>query len=75
MGRTNNEVIVAIDANKAMENKNSLIQKLIDETALCNLMDIENPPATYTRGTKCINFMLGAPRIKRATQSAGYLPF
>jgi hypothetical protein len=66
----NIEIIIGID-----ENKNSLVQKLVDETTLCNLIDIENPPATYTRGIKCIDFMLGTPRIKTSTQSAGYMPF
>jgi hypothetical protein len=32
-------------------------------------------PETYTRGSKCIEFILGIPNIKRATLAQGYLPF
>jgi hypothetical protein len=69
------EIIIAIDANEAMDNKNSQIKQLIDETTLLSLLETEPQIATYDRGTKCIDYIMGTPLIKQATKAAGYLPF
>jgi hypothetical protein len=42
-----------------------------------NLAPVHNTftTATYTRGSTCIDFIMGTPGIREAKISAGYMPF
>jgi hypothetical protein len=53
----------------------SEVTHLLNKTTLVSLLNIDDPPATYTRGSLCIDFMFGTPNIKRATERHGYLQF
>jgi hypothetical protein len=39
------------------------------------LIDLEEAPATYTRGKTPIDFIVGSRTIKSAVKVGGYLPF
>jgi hypothetical protein len=69
------EIIIGIDANETETAKHSQIAKLIQDTSLELLVDTAISPATFTRGTKPIDFIIGTIAIKRATIANGYLPF
>jgi hypothetical protein len=71
------EIIIGLDANESMESTNSMIKTLVDNTTLHSLVKSENEkePETHTRGTKCIDFMLGTQKVKDLIVAAGYLPF
>jgi hypothetical protein len=69
------EIIIGIDANEPMDNKNSQIKTIIEETTLLSLLETTPQIATYDRGTKCIDYIFGTPLIRKAIKSAGYLPF
>jgi hypothetical protein len=69
------EIIIGIDANESILGKNSQIAALIEDTNLEFLVDTTKAPATYIRGTRVIDFIIGTPSIKRATVANGYLPF
>jgi hypothetical protein len=69
------DVIVGIDMNEDILTKNSNVQKLIRNTTLTTLVDTEDAPNTYARGSKCIDFILGTRNIGSNIRSQGYLAF
>jgi hypothetical protein len=71
----NCEIIIGIDANEGLKEKNSKIAKLIATTNMEQLIDINDHPETFTRGSKPIDFILGTSAIKSAVTAGGYLPF
>jgi hypothetical protein len=71
----NSEIIIGIDANESVTEKNSQIYQLLQDTNLEQLVDTDPAPATFIRGTKTIDFIIGTSAIKRVTVANGYLPF
>jgi hypothetical protein len=71
----NFEVIIGADMNESCVKAKSEVTHLLNKTTLVSLLNIDDPPATYTRGSQCIDFMFGTPNIKRATERHGYLQF
>jgi hypothetical protein len=72
----NCEILICADMNESCNNNSSSVTKLIENSSLINLMeDTEEETATYDRGTKCIDCILGTPRIKNCITASGYLPF
>jgi len=65
-----------MDANENVDDPNSKIACIFDETNLLDLHHHRYPtrdkPATYQRGS---NFMLGSPLLARALTHAWILPF
>ena len=66
------DIILGIDANESLDSNQSKIQQFFDETGLLPIHEEafneeyydENPlPATYSRGSKKIDFMACTPRV------------
>jgi hypothetical protein len=64
-----------MNINESLESTSSKAKQLISETLLLTLVDVENPPATYARGSTCIDFILCTPNIYSSNVAMGYLPF
>jgi hypothetical protein len=69
------EIIIGMDANDSANTKTSKIQQLLDRTSLVSMMELTNAPATYARGTSCIDYIIGTPNVKLSIKASGYLPF
>jgi hypothetical protein len=70
------ETILMINANDNLFSRDSLLTAFLSKTRLASL--VPNPrhhPPTHTRGSKCIDFVFGSPRILNHVQSAGISPF
>lgn len=70
------ETIIMIDANDGLLDTSSLIPTFLSTTNLTSL--IPNPvqhPATHARGSKCIDFIFGTPRLTEHVCAAGITPF
>ena len=77
--QTNNDIILMIDANEQLDQHSSGIAKLLTS---CNLIDAiagrhhqATTTATYTRGTKQIDFILTSAHIAQAVTGSGLLAF
>ena len=66
------DIILGTDANESLDSNQSKIQQFFDETGLLPIHEEafdedyydENPlPATYSRGSKKIDFMACTPRV------------
>jgi len=75
----NKEVLIGMDANENVDDPNSKIARLFDETDLIDLHHHRYPtqvkPATYQRGSNPIDLMIGSPLLARALTHAWILPF
>jgi hypothetical protein len=74
--RNKEETIVLIDANDNPLARNSLLSNFLSNTSLVSL--IKNPqhhPATYTRGSQCIDFIFGSIRLLDHVQVSGISAF
>jgi hypothetical protein len=70
------ETIILIDANDGILQKNSLLPNFLSITNLVSL--IPNPshhPATHSRGSQCIDYIFGCPRLLEHIQAAGISAF
>jgi len=68
-----------MDANQNVDDPNSKIAHIFDETDLIDLHHhrylMRAKPATYQRGSNPIDIMLGSPLLARALSQAWILPF
>jgi hypothetical protein len=71
----NCEILIGIDANEGIENNNSSVKRLLENTTLNDLLDLDYNPPTHIRGKNAIDFLLGTPLIKQSIKAAAYLPF
>ena len=76
----NHEIILMIDANESTGEKHSHINKFFLECGLEDLhatkhRNLPDPPNTYMRGNKCIDFMAGTPGIISSMERAGIEAF
>lgn len=69
------EIIIGIDANDSLDNPKSDLLRLLNETTLVDLNPTTEAPATYARGSSCIDFFLGTPKLRQATTAHGHIPF
>jgi len=73
------EVLLGMDANENVDDANSKIARIFDETDLIDLHHHRYPtrpkPATYQRGSNPIDIILGSPLLARALTQAWILPF
>lgn len=68
------EVILMWDANDAIESNHPDLINFMNKTNLAPT-HLHFPKATYHRGTKCIDFIMGTPKVRENVISAGYYPF
>ncbi len=75
----NKEVLIGLDANENVDDPNSQIARLFDETDLIDLHRHRYPtnakPATHQRGSHPIDLMIGSPLLADALTHAWILPF
>jgi len=73
------EVLLGMDANENVDDPNSKIARLFDETDLIDLHHHRHPartkPATFQQGSNPIDIMLGSPLVAQALITAWILPF
>jgi len=73
------EVLLGMDANENVDDPNSKIARLFDETDLIDLHQHRHPaktkPATFQQGSHPIDIMLGSPLVAQALITAWILPF
>jgi hypothetical protein len=69
------DVIVMLDANEAISDNKQLLTFLASHHLASLVTPIADAPATYNRGSKCIDFILGSQHLLPMVQSSGYLPF
>jgi hypothetical protein len=68
------EVILMWDANEVVEDYKSALPEFMHNHQLSNLLGNGNlQPATYHRGSKCIDFILGTQKIQSAVKLHGVL--
>lgn len=72
------EVILMIDANEHIGEKPSTLTQLLKDTGLSDIIthrhQDNNPPSTYSRGSKRIDYALGTRRVCQHVSSCGILP-
>ena len=75
------EILLMIDANESLHQRNSKIEKLRNDTNLVDLHTfkhgIDGQPETYirNRNSKRIDYMLGSPNVAKALRRAGIEPY
>jgi hypothetical protein len=72
----NDRTIIMIDANDSLFTTDSLLPQFLSECNLTSLiMNPQHHPHTHTRGSACIDFILGSPSILEHVQASGISPF
>jgi hypothetical protein len=70
------ETIVLIDANDGLHQRHSLLPTFLSNTNLVSLIpNTANHPATHSRGSHCIDFILGSNRLLDHIHAAGISAF
>lgn len=72
------DILLVGDFNEPFASDPDGLSYLASELSLVNLMPNRHSstlPATYARGTKCIDYALASPRLSHALVHAGYEPF
>jgi exonuclease III len=75
--RANHDVIVMMDANSPIT-RNTHMTKLLEKTTLVDIHSNKHgsdPPTTYKRGNRKIDFILGTPSILEYVTKCGILPY
>jgi hypothetical protein len=66
------ETIILIDANDGLQNKSSLLPTFLSKTNLVSLIPNSTyHPPIHTRGSQCIDFIFGPPRLLDHIHAAG----
>ena len=77
--KTENEIILMIDANEGISESNSGIRKLLIKTQMCHPIFLQhgskNEPNTYARGSRRIDFVFCTSNISQYIIQSGILPF
>jgi hypothetical protein len=68
------QVILMWDANERADFPKSKITKFMNNTSLAPLHNAL-PPASYARGSSCIDFIMATPGVHSASVAAGYTSF
>ena len=72
------ELLVVGDFNEEFGSDMEGMERLANELGLVNLIPTLHPrelPATYARGTKCLDYAMATPLVRDALRHAGYEPF
>jgi hypothetical protein len=69
------EILIGVDMNETCNTKSSKVFKLLNETSLIPITELENAPATYTRGSNAIDYIIGTPKVKLSVIAQGYQAF
>jgi Reverse transcriptase (RNA-dependent DNA polymerase) len=73
------EILLMLDANEALGDTAKGLASILLECSLYNLMTVKHPnlipPATYARGSKTIDYILGSKHCRNAVEAGGFLPF
>ena len=73
----NDEAIIMGDYNEAIGAEKEGIHKVMESIGLVDLMAAvhgDDTPATFLRGTRCIDYILATPGILSAVTKTGYAP-
>jgi hypothetical protein len=66
------ETIILMDANDGIHQRNSLIPSFLSNTNLVSLIsNTSHHPPTHSRGSQCIDFIFGSPRLLDHIHAAG----
>jgi hypothetical protein len=66
------ETIILIDANDGLHQQSSLLPSFLANTNLVSLIpNTSHHPTTHIRGSQCIDFIFGSPRLPDHIQAAG----
>jgi hypothetical protein len=57
------KIMIGVDMNEFLTMARFKVLNMINNRSLQPLLDIEKAPATYTRGSASIDFLLGTPKI------------
>jgi hypothetical protein len=68
------EVILMWDANECLQKPRSSLKRFMEQTNLVSA-HLDTPPATYTRGSSCIDYIMTTPRAQLAITAAGHTSF
>ena len=76
----NHEILLMLDANESTGKKNSHINRFFTDCGLSDLhatkhRNLPDPPNTYMRGKKCIDFIAGTTGIIKSMEKAGIEAF
>jgi hypothetical protein len=69
------EILIGVDMNETCNTKSSKVFKLLNETSLISITELEDAPATYTRGSNAIDYIIGTPKVKLSVKAQGYQAF
>jgi hypothetical protein len=73
------EIILVGDFNKKLGGHNNGIELIAGETGLINMMSHKHstsrPPATYARGSQCIDYGFATPHVVQVLSKCGYEAF
>ena len=72
------EIILVGDFNEKLGEPNNGIEIIAGETGLINMMSYKHPtrpPATYARGSHCIDYGFATPHVVQALSNCGYEAF
>ena len=74
------EIMLMMDANESTTERNSRVEKFFIKHGLVDLhamkhKDLDDPPNTYIRGSKCIDFFAGTEGVTGAVDRAGIEAF
>jgi hypothetical protein len=64
-----------LDTNEAITDNKYLLRFMASHNLVSLIQPLPVAHATYNRGSKCIDYILGSQRLQQCTFSAGYLPF
>ena len=75
----NFDLLITGDFNEVLGSERDGMSQIVSETGLIDLMAAHHPdvppPATYARGHKRLDYVLGSPHVQAALQAAGYETF
>jgi hypothetical protein len=69
------EVIIMLDANEALVDNKYLLKFMAKHHLVSFIHPIPDAPATYNRGSQCIDYIIGSQRLLSSVTASGYLPF
>jgi hypothetical protein len=64
-----------MDANEALSDNKHLLHFMATNNQVSLIQPTSQAPATYNRGVKCIDYILGSQHILPFVTASGYLPF
>jgi hypothetical protein len=66
------DVILMLDANEAITDNKHILRFTASHNLVSLIHSLSEAPATYNRGSKCIDYILGSQRLLPCISAAGY---